>query len=119
MLRHLGRSGIAALVERNCRVAARMAERLSSEPGVSVLNDVVLNQVAVRFGQGEPGEAGDRHTLQTVRRIQADNRCFAGEARWRERAIMRLSVCSMANTPEEADRACEAILAAWRAVRES
>ena len=119
MLRHLGRSGIAALVERHCRVAARMAERLSSEPGVSVLNDVVLNQVAVRFGHPEPGEAGDRLTLQTVRRIQADNRCFAGEARWRERAIMRLSVSSMATTPEEADRACEAIVAAWRSVRES
>jgi hypothetical protein len=77
------------------------------------------NQIAVRFGQAEPGEAGDRLTLQTVRRIQADNRCFAGEARWRERAIMRLSVSSMATTSDEAERACEAILAAWRAVRES
>jgi glutamate/tyrosine decarboxylase-like PLP-dependent enzyme len=95
-----------------------MAERLSCEPGVSVLNDVVLNQVAVRFGQAEPGEASDRLTLQTVRRIQADNRCFAGEARWRERAIMRLSVSSMATTPEQAELACEAILTAWRAVRE-
>ncbi|HEY1930340.1 MAG TPA: aspartate aminotransferase family protein [Caulobacteraceae bacterium] len=119
MLRHLGRTGIAALVERHCRLAAQMAERLSSEPGVSVLNDVVLNQVAVRFGPAEPSEAGDRLTLQTVRRIQADNQLFAGEARWRDRAIMRLSVCSMATTAEEADRACEAILAAWRAVRES
>ncbi|HEX3366062.1 pyridoxal phosphate-dependent decarboxylase family protein [Phenylobacterium sp.] len=119
MLRHLGRSGIAALVERHCRIAARMAERLSREPGVSVLNDVGLNQVAVRFGPAAPGAVGDRLTLETVRRIQADNQCFAGEARWRARAIMRLSVSSMATTPEEAERACDAILAAWRAVRES
>jgi glutamate/tyrosine decarboxylase-like PLP-dependent enzyme len=119
MLRHLGRRGVAALVERHCRIAAQMAARLAAEPGVSVLNDVVLNQAAVRFGQAEPGEAGDRLTLQTVQRIQADNRCFVHEARWRERAIMRLSVSSMVTTPEDADHACEAILAAWRAVRES
>jgi len=118
MLRHLGRRGIAALIERHCLIAARMAERLAAEPGVSVLNEVVLNQAAVRFGQAEPGEAGDRLTLETVRRIQADNRCFVHDARWRERAIMRLSVSSVATTPDEADQACEAILAAWRAVRD-
>ena len=117
MIRHLGRSGIAALVERHCQIAARMAERLSAELGVTVLNDVVLNQLAIRFGEAEAGEAGDRMTLQTVRRLQADSACFAAEARWRDRAILRISISSMATRVEDADRACDAILAAWRAVR--
>ncbi len=117
MIRHLGRNGIAAIVERHCRIASRMAEQLSTEPGVSVLNDVMLNQVALRFGEAEPGETGDRMTLRTVRRLQAENVCFAGDARWRDRAILRLSVSSMATMTDDADRACDAILAAWRAVQ--
>ena len=67
----------------------------------------------------EPGERGDRMTLQTVRKIQADNVCFAGDARWRDRTILRLSVCSFATTEAEADMSCDAILAAWRTVREA
>ncbi len=117
MIRHLGRNGIAALVERHCSIASRMAERLSAEPGVTVLNDVVLNQVAVRFGEAEAGEMGDRMTLQTVRLIQAENVCYAAEARWRDRTILRLSVISMATRIEDADLACDAILDAWRTVR--
>jgi glutamate/tyrosine decarboxylase-like PLP-dependent enzyme len=113
LIRHLGRSGITAMVERHCRVAARMAERLAAAPGVHVLNDVVFNQVAVRFGDAGPGEHADHLTLQTVRQIQADNGCFAGESRWKDRTILRLSVCSMATTEAEGDKACDAILAAW------
>ncbi len=117
MIRHLGRSGIAALVERHCQIASRMSERLSAEPGVTVLNDVVLNQIAVRFGEAEPGERGDHMTLETVRRIQAENVCVAAEARWHDRTILRLSVISMATKDDDADHACDAILSAWRAVR--
>jgi len=117
MIRHLGRNGIAAIVERHCWIASRMAVRLAAEPGVSVLNDVWLNQIAVRFGEAEPGELGDRMTLETVRRLQTDNICFAGDARWRGRAILRISVSSMATMTDDADRACDAILAAWRAVQ--
>lgn len=116
LIRHFGRAGIAAMVERHCRVAAAMAARLAAEPGIFVVNDVVLNQVAVRFGAAEAGEDGDRLTLQTVRRIQSDNVLFAGEARWRDRTILRLSVCSGATTDAEGAVAADAILSAWRAV---
>ena len=49
VLRQLGRAGIAELVENCCRLAEQMAARLRDCDGVSVLNDVVLNQVLVRF----------------------------------------------------------------------
>jgi glutamate/tyrosine decarboxylase-like PLP-dependent enzyme len=60
MIHDLGRPGIAALVQEHCRLAMRFAERLAPEPGVHVLNDVVLNQVIVRFGMPEADEAADR-----------------------------------------------------------
>ena len=49
LFRALGRDGIADIVRRNCALARRMADRLSQEPGVTILNDVVLNQVLVQF----------------------------------------------------------------------
>ena len=40
-LRSLGRDGVADLIERDCRLAALIADRLASAPGVAVLADVV------------------------------------------------------------------------------
>lgn len=117
MLRHLGRDGIAAMVEGHCSLAQRMAERLSKEPGVRVLNDVVLNQVIVRFGADEPDATGDDLTLQTIRRIQDDAILFAGGAKWKGMWVMRLSVISGATTIADIDRSAEAIVSAWRAIR--
>lgn len=111
MIRHLGRDGIAAMVAGHCRLAQRMAGRLAAEPGVAVLNEVVLNQIIVRFGND------DAQTLETIRRIQSDGTLFAGGARWRDRWVMRLSVISAPTTEADIDRSCEAICTAWRAVQ--
>ena len=119
MLRHLGREGIAAMVGNHCRLAARMAATLAAEPGVFVLNDVVLNQVIVRFGSRDAEPDGDRLTRETIDRIQADGTCFAGGARWRDRWVMRLSVISGPTTDADVDRSCNTILSAWRSVRGS
>lgn len=111
MIKRLGRSGVAEMVERDCRIAARMADRLTKEPGVAVLNDVVLNQVIVRFGDD------DALTLKTVERVQNDAIAYMGSGQWRGRWVMRISVTSDATTEAEGDIACEAVIAAWRAVR--
>jgi glutamate/tyrosine decarboxylase-like PLP-dependent enzyme len=116
MIRHLGRDGIAAMVAEHCRLARHMAARLVREPGVHVLNDVVLNQIIVRFGARDVDDAADRMTLETIRRIQVDGTCFAGGARWRDRWVMRLSVISAPTTEAEIERTCDAICAAWRGV---
>jgi glutamate/tyrosine decarboxylase-like PLP-dependent enzyme len=107
-LRQLGRAGMAELVEGHCRLAARMAERLRAEPGVTILNDVVLNQVLVRFGDD------DAATEAVIARVQEDGTCWLGGTRWHGVAAMRISVSGWQTTEADADRSADAIAAAWR-----
>jgi hypothetical protein len=76
-----------------------------------VLNDVVLNQVVVRFGDD------DLLTKRVIERIQADGTCFAAGAEWKGLWVMRLSVTSWATSEEDADRSVAAIIGAWRAIQ--
>ena len=103
-LRSLGSRGLAALIERNCRQAQRFAERLGAA-GAEVLNDVVLNQVVVSFGD----EARNREVLA---RVAAEGTCWCGPTSWRGRAAMRVSVSSWATTDGDVERSIGAILAA-------
>jgi glutamate/tyrosine decarboxylase-like PLP-dependent enzyme len=108
-LRSLGREGIAELVERTCACARRFAEVLSADPAVEVLNDVVLNQVLVRFGDD------DEVTDAIVADIQDEGTCWMGPTTWLGRRAMRISVSNWATTIDDVDRACEAILRVARA----
>jgi glutamate/tyrosine decarboxylase-like PLP-dependent enzyme len=107
-LRQLGRAGVAELVEGHCRLATRISERLRAEPDVEVLNDVVLNQVLVRFGDD------DAATEAVVARVQEDGTCWLGGTRWHGVAAMRVSVSGWQTTAADADRSAEAIVDAWR-----
>lgn len=118
MIRHLGRAGIAQMVERHCALARRFADRLVREPGVAIMNDVVLNQVIVRFGADETARAGDELTKDVIQLIQQDGTCFAGGARWRDQWVMRLSVISWPTIESDIDRSADTIIAAWRRCRE-
>nr|WP_298682379.1 aminotransferase class V-fold PLP-dependent enzyme [uncultured Dongia sp.] len=118
IIKHLGRQGIAAMVERHCRVARQMAEQFKSEQGITVLNDVTLNQMLLRFGADEAPDQADILTQQTIARIQRDGVCFAGGARWRGQQVMRLSVISGETTEADGRIAADAICAAWRIVRQ-
>jgi glutamate/tyrosine decarboxylase-like PLP-dependent enzyme len=117
LLRHLGRAGIATMIERHCRLARLIADRLAAEPGVAVVNEVVLNQVIVRFGVDRADAEGDALTRRAIEAIQRDGTCFAGGADWRGRWVMRLSVIGGATTEDDAERSAEAICRLWRAVR--
>ncbi len=108
MIRHLGRSGIADMVSRHCRIARAMAERLAKEPGVDVLNDVELNQVIVRFGDS------DDLTQAVIDRAQEDGTCFVGGARWRNQWVMRISVISWPTSDDDGDLSAETIARIWR-----
>ena len=109
-VRSLGRSGVADLVDRCCGHARAFAELLGAEPGVEILNDVVLNQVLVRFGDD------DETTREVVRRVQDDGACWLGGTDWQGRAAMRISVSSFRTTSEDVDRSVAAILEAAAAV---
>ena len=100
-LKTLGRSGVADLVERCCRHAARFAGGLRAA-GFEVLNDVVLNQVLVSFGS-------DEVTQRVIGRLQADGTCFCSGTTWQGRVAMRISVSSYATTTQDVDRSLEAM----------
>ncbi len=84
VLRHLGRQGVAELVERCCACAKRFAD-LFSEAGYEVLNEVILNQVVVCFGSEEKN-------LQIMDAVQKEGTCWVGQTIWKDRLAMRISV---------------------------
>ncbi|MET9300111.1 pyridoxal-dependent decarboxylase [Micromonospora aurantiaca] len=100
-LRELGRDGVAALVERCCALARRFADGLSAA-GFEVVNDVVLNQVLVGFGD-------DARTDRVVAAVQADGTSWAGGTTWRGRRLMRISVSNATTTEADVDRSVAAI----------
>jgi glutamate/tyrosine decarboxylase-like PLP-dependent enzyme len=101
-LRALGRSGVAELVERNCRQARRFAEGLRAA-GHRVLNEVVLNQVVVSFGDAE-------RTRRVIAAIQRDGTCWCGGTTWQGHVAMRISVSSWATTDADVERSLDAML---------
>ncbi|KKW62935.1 aminotransferase class V-fold PLP-dependent enzyme [Mycolicibacterium elephantis] len=101
-LRSLGRAGTAELIERCCHHAARFAEGFRAA-GHQVLNDVVLNQVLVSFGD-------DETTRRVVAGVQTDGTCWFGGTVWQGRAAMRVSVSSWATTDEDVERSLAAVL---------
>jgi glutamate/tyrosine decarboxylase-like PLP-dependent enzyme len=109
-LRSLGRRGVAALVDRCCELAARMADRLRAAPRVEIINDVQLNQVLVRFRTRDGDD--DAHTRAVIERVQQDGTCWLGGTTWRGRAAMRISVCGWSTTAADIDRSADAILRA-------
>jgi glutamate/tyrosine decarboxylase-like PLP-dependent enzyme len=105
-LRTLGAAGVADLIERNCAQARQFASRLAAG-GCEILNDVVLNQVLVAFGDAE-------RTKRVIQEVQADGTCWAGITVWQGRTAMRISVSSWATTEADVERSVEAILRAAR-----
>ncbi len=103
----LGRSGLADLVERCCRHAARFAAGLSAA-GHEILNEVTLNQVLVRFGD-------DAATRRVIAALQADGTCWCGGTVWQGRTAMRISVSSWATTEQDVEQSLAAMTRIARA----
>ncbi len=111
-LRSLGREGVGALVERCCSLATRFAERLRAG-GVVVLNDVVINQVLVRF-EPPAGVEAAAFTKAVVARVQQGGVTWASGTSWHGQECLRISVSNWSTTEADIDRSAEAILAAFR-----
>ena len=107
LFRSLGRDGIADIVRRNCALARRIAARLSKEPGVTILNDVVLNQVLVQFKD-------DDTTRRVIAAVQAEGTCWAGGAFWQNKQAMRVSVSNWSTTEADIDRSADAMIGCFR-----
>ena len=117
-LKTLGRHGVAQMVERCCRLARRMADALRAEPSASILNEVTLNQVLVRFEPPGGGD-GDALTRAVIAAVQQEGTCWLGGARWHDREVMRISVSNWSTSEADVDRSAAAILAAARALEAS
>jgi glutamate/tyrosine decarboxylase-like PLP-dependent enzyme len=116
-LRSLGRDGVARLVRGHHELAVQLAEGVraaGAEAGAEILNDVVLNQVLVRF-RPRDGMDADERTREVIRRVQEDGTCWVGGTTWHGMAAMRFSVVNWSTTPADVDRALTAILRAARA----
>ncbi len=103
-LRSLGRRGVAELVERSCAQARRLADGLR-DAGYAILNEVVLNQVLVDFGDPET-------TRRVIGAVQEEGTCWCGVTEWQGHTAMRISVSSRATTDEDVARSLQAMLAA-------
>ena len=101
-LRSLGRSGLSDLIERTCRYARRFSDGLA-RGGYPTLNEVVLNQALVSFGD-------DETTRRVIEGVQTDGTCWCGGTVWHGRAAMRISVSSWATTEEDIGRSVAAVL---------
>ena len=105
-LRTLGRAGVESLVDRLCARARQMGDLLRKEKGVRILNDIVLNQVLVRFGDD------DEKTRRAVARAQQEGTCWMAGTTWHGVAAMRISVSNWATSEEDIARSADAILRA-------
>ena len=114
-LRSLGRRGLAEMIDGCCGIARRMADGLGDAPAVTILNDVVLNQVLVRFEPAGGGDA-DAFTRAVVAAVQAEGTCWLGGTTWHGMAAMRLSVSNWRTTAADADMSVAAILRCAEAV---
>ncbi|MES0882779.1 pyridoxal phosphate-dependent decarboxylase family protein [Roseibium sp. SCP14] len=120
MLKHLGRDGVRELVGLHCSVARQIANRLERVKGIRVLNDVVLNQVVIAFG--DPGLQADlrkKVTEDVIARLRESGTMFVSGGRWRGEWIMRLSVICNATKQADADPVADVIESVWADLAEA
>lgn len=101
-LRSLGRSGVADLVDRLAANASLIADGIAAIEGATVLNDVVFTQVSAAFGD-------DESTRQVVERLLADGTTWMSGSRWRDRAIMRVSVSNWSTDADDIAASLDAV----------
>jgi len=105
-LQALGRNGVTELIDRHCRCARHLGDRLEPVEGIEVINDVILNQLAITFDQS------DARTTQVIEALRLENKHFVLGATWKGAAIMRISVISHMTDIEHMDALASSIITA-------
>jgi glutamate/tyrosine decarboxylase-like PLP-dependent enzyme len=105
VLRSLGRPGVSALVQACCARARQMAALLAPHPGVTILNDVVLNQVLVRFRS----RAGQNITPEVIARVQEEGVCWVGGTEWNKEPAMRIAISNWSTSEADIEASADAI----------
>jgi glutamate/tyrosine decarboxylase-like PLP-dependent enzyme len=107
-IRHLGRTRLAEMIDRCCDHAGLFADLLRADPSVEILNEVVLNQVLVRFLAADGGH--DEKTRSVIKGVQQEGTCWMSGTTWNEMAAMRISVSNWSTTNQDVERSAAAIL---------
>ena len=102
VMRALGRSGLAALVEGYCRHATSFAAGIAGIDSATVENDVVFSQVCASFGS-------DERTQEVTRRLLADGTAWMSGSRWRGKSVLRISVSNWSTTDDDVRRSLESL----------
>ena len=102
VMRALGRSGLAALVDGFCQNAASFAAGIAAIDGATVENDIVFSQVCASFGS-------DERTQEVTRRLLADGTAWMSGSRWRGKSVLRISVSNWSTTDDDVRRSLESL----------
>jgi glutamate/tyrosine decarboxylase-like PLP-dependent enzyme len=113
-LRSLGRSGVVEIVARTTGLARRFAKLLTDSGHAEIVNDVVFNQVLVRWLPPE-GWSPSAWNDEVIARVQREGIAFFSGTSWRGERMMRISVSDHATDEQDVDRAVAALLLAARA----
>jgi glutamate/tyrosine decarboxylase-like PLP-dependent enzyme len=108
-LRQLGSRGLDELVTRCCHLARLLAETLRSAQGITILNDVVFNQVVVKLS-APPGHEAEEWTRRLALAIQAEGTCYPTPTNWRATPALRFSVINCDTTPDDIARSAAAVV---------
>jgi len=101
-LRELGRSGVAALVERCCDRARAIVRGIGALPGAEIVWEPTINQGLLRFGD-------DARTDDVIAAILATGEAYFGGTTWRGKRCMRVSVCNWQTSEQDVERAMRAV----------
>lgn len=117
VMQALGRKGVSDLVSDHCRLAKHLKSILSAETGITVMNEVVLNQLAIFFEDASLHVDSGTLTGRVVAEIQKENTSFVEQASWKGRRILRVSIISGETKKEHVDHLAASIVRAWRRVK--
>jgi glutamate/tyrosine decarboxylase-like PLP-dependent enzyme len=108
-LRQLGSRGLDELVTRCCELARLLADQLRAAPGISILNDVVFNQVVVKL-KAPPGCDEKEWTRRMALAIQTEGTCYPTPTVWRSTPALRFSMVNGDTTPSDIARSTAAVI---------
>jgi len=111
-IHQMGRSGIAAMIDRCCQHAATIIAGIGQLPGAEVLWRSQINQGLVRFLDRRAGATDldhDRLTDAVIQSILKDGDVFFMGTTWRERRAMRVSVLNWQTSDSDVARAVAAV----------
>lgn len=94
-LKGLGKEGVKDMIYEMHSKATYFADQLS-DLGLEILNDVVFNQVIIRY-------ENDEKTLKLMKKLQESRVLWLGGAKWHGQDVMRISVSSYRATYDDID----------------